>query len=197
LGGALGDYTVAAFGNPASQETIDRLALANSRYFNSGVLLINLTQWRQTQISELAFNFIKMHSEKILWWDQDALNKVFDGSFLWLDVKWNTLIDLAAKTGEIRPDTAIIHFTGAMKPWQRWCSDSRKSIYWHYLQRSPWCEAQPHDPQTIDQALACAAIAKQSGDPEEAIFWYELVITHLMAPTDSLKISSIESLELA
>src|SRR5271166_3713344 len=47
-----------------------------TKYFNSGVLLINLRFWRQNNVPTQAISFIKNNPERVQYWDQDALNAI-------------------------------------------------------------------------------------------------------------------------
>ena len=49
-------------------------------YFNAGVLLIDLDQWRQKQISEIALEYLERHPDSP-YSDQDALNVACDGQW--------------------------------------------------------------------------------------------------------------------
>lgn len=47
-----------------------------AKYFNAGVLLINLDYWRKNNVSENATAFVRNNFEKVHYWDQDALNAI-------------------------------------------------------------------------------------------------------------------------
>ena len=56
-----------------------RIGLKNGRYFNSGVLLMDLVKWRQQKLTQKLFRWLEqVGNTKILWGDQDALNGVID-----------------------------------------------------------------------------------------------------------------------
>lgn len=90
-----------------------------ARYFNDGVLLINLNNWRRQRTLERALDYLKKnpnprHS------DQDAINVACDCNWTALDRQWN-YIEMGQHTdfGRMAPDLrpAILHFAVWNKPW--------------------------------------------------------------------------------
>ncbi|MBM0744652.1 glycosyltransferase family 8 protein [Phormidium sp. CLA17] len=134
------------------QERIDKLELASGRYFNTGVMLINLNKWMNDQVSIKAIEFIEQKPELIRFWDQDGINKIIDGGFKSLDAKWNNTIYMDRPVFRQVEGAAIIHFVGALKPWQK-CSDTRKEIYWNYLKMSPWSDAYLNRERVIEEMI--------------------------------------------
>lgn len=64
----------------ASQESEQRLGLRQSgSYFNSGVMLLNLTVFREQQLAKKTLDYIYEKQDVLKWEDQDALNAVLDG----------------------------------------------------------------------------------------------------------------------
>ena len=117
-----------------------------NKYFNSGVLLINLKKMREENIQDLFFNFIKNEHKRIVMHDQDVLNCVLNGKIYELDKTWNCQI---TKTHQCK-DTGfyklskyahILHFIGSKKPWTIKCNVPQKCEYWKYLQKTPWKES--------------------------------------------------------
>jgi lipopolysaccharide biosynthesis glycosyltransferase len=88
----------------------------NSKYFNAGVLLINLKKWRSQGIKNKIIEFIKTYSSNIKYCDQDALNAVLYDQWLSLDPKWNLQTPQFSDPNLII-NPAIIHYTGGGKPW--------------------------------------------------------------------------------
>lgn len=83
-------------------------------YFNSGVLVIELAQWRgmdlRAEIDSLAQRGILAR----LYFDQDLLNIIFRGRWQELPWRWNTI---DADTTHEAMNPAILHFTKISKPW--------------------------------------------------------------------------------
>jgi lipopolysaccharide biosynthesis glycosyltransferase len=98
---------------------------AEPRYFNAGVLLIDIARWREEGVSEKALEYLRENPETHLS-DQDALNVVCRGRWHELDSKWNCQPARPEQT-QSAPEAcpAILHFVGPFKPW-----DARsRSIY--------------------------------------------------------------------
>jgi lipopolysaccharide biosynthesis glycosyltransferase len=88
-------------------------------YFNDGVLLIDVEEWRSKQIPEKAMEYLR-RCPNTVYGDQDALNFACDGAWRRLDLRWNHYqIDLEKPLSKIaapqRP--GIVHFHGWSKPW--------------------------------------------------------------------------------
>jgi lipopolysaccharide biosynthesis glycosyltransferase len=122
-----------------------------ARYFNAGVLVVNLDQWRRERATDNLVRFVTSR-EALSWFDQDALNSVFAGRWKPLHPRWNamnslwTWPDLAADifgTAAVREATSnpgILHFEGPSlsKPWHYLCPHPWRSEYRSTLVRTPW-----------------------------------------------------------
>jgi lipopolysaccharide biosynthesis glycosyltransferase len=99
-------------------------------YFNAGVLLIDLTRWREDRISERAFEYLRKHPRTPLS-DQDALNVVCDRVWKQLEPRWNFINDYEMQLSGMpaREEPTIIHFAGPLKPWQIGIRDPNTRIY--------------------------------------------------------------------
>ena len=119
------------------------LGVKRGEYFNAGVLLINISEWKKQQITEKALKFIEECPEKIQFVDQDALNYVLNKNWIAIDNKFNvTFYDIPENIKKNRlqnflEDKAIIHFTTQNKPWYRTCRNRLRFLYFHYLNQSP------------------------------------------------------------
>lgn len=100
------------------------------RYFNAGVLLINLSRWRRERITERALSYLVQHSNTPFA-DQDALNVACDK--LWKDLgqDWNFQGHLTTDLAKIDPvrTPRIVHFVTAAKPWNV-CAKSRNAAFY-------------------------------------------------------------------
>ena len=110
------------------------MALFNpDRYFNSGVIVMNLHKIRQEHNLLLECNDYLNKFPKDPFSDQSALNYVFKNDCKFISEKYNKF-----PSRESRPGDAIIwHFSGANKPWKTRFSSIDK-IWWHNLRLSPW-----------------------------------------------------------
>lgn len=113
-----------------------------ARYFNSGVLLINLNYWREYKICELSLDFVRKHPEMANLYDQDALNAVLVNSWIPLPAVWNeqarSTLDRPALRDQNTLDPAIVHFVSSDKPWHRSCSHPFRHEYHRYRRKTPW-----------------------------------------------------------
>ncbi len=98
------------------------------RYFNSGVLLLNLKKLKEDNISFKLFETTKALKDKIKYLDQDILNIVLKNSVSFLPIRWGITAPPFRKKIksnflsqkeilEAVYDPAIVHFTGPDKPW--------------------------------------------------------------------------------
>lgn len=90
------------------------LKLKNGRYFNDGIMIINISEWEKQGITEKAFSFQKEPRERFLGQSQDVLNLTFDGTNLFLPPVYNEFGGGEDDQG----NGVIIHWTGRRKPWQ-------------------------------------------------------------------------------
>lgn len=110
----------------------------DSKYFNSGVMLINLKKWRENNISEKVINFIKTTDKKLNAWDQDALNYILSNKWLEVSYIYNYTTLLSTKYTPLSLDKIwAIHYTG-LKPWNYMCDHIHRKEYFHYLNKTPW-----------------------------------------------------------
>ncbi|MCC8158854.1 MAG: glycosyltransferase family 8 protein, partial [Phascolarctobacterium sp.] len=97
-------------------KSCDRIGLKNGRYFNSGVLLLDLTKWRQQKLTQKLFKWLEqIGSTKILWGDQDALNGVIDGEFVELSKIFNGIVINNTNLNEDL-QAVIVHYIDYIKP---------------------------------------------------------------------------------
>lgn len=150
------------------------------RYLNTGVMLINLESWRAQDLHHRILDHARDADGSLPLADQDALNAVVDpGRVHLLPPHWNFTVfsrlrrDLLAalehsQAGVERP--AIVHFTGAIKPWHAWCSSPLRQRYFDYQRVSPWRdEVQVERPVTPQQCAWAAEVAAAEGRMQDAV----------------------------
>jgi lipopolysaccharide biosynthesis glycosyltransferase len=124
------------------------------QYFNSGVMLIDLARWRNTEIISRGLDFARNNPHRLRHWDQDVLNNVFQGEWLTLQDRWNACPHLFGlnKAYDLSPENlttseqeaihspAIIHFAGggALKPWHAGCQHPYRQHYLDAKAKTPW-----------------------------------------------------------
>ncbi|WP_110877230.1 glycosyltransferase family 8 protein [Franconibacter helveticus] len=129
-------YYAAVVRSSAPVAHLKKINVNAERYFNAGVMLLNLTRCRQDSIFERCLELIKNNKFQFL--DQDALNIAIANNVEFIDAKWNfdsfrakTLL-LTNDLAHPRRDIAIYHYTGKDKPWMRYCFNQFKSVYLKY-----------------------------------------------------------------
>lgn len=113
------DYPLGAVSYPEMgnvEQRIEKLKMRSDSYFNSGVMLMDLTQWRKQGLAEEAVAFGSTHPSLLETWDQCALNAVIDGRYLELNEKWNYALSYS-RSHRLANSANIVHFTGRDKPW--------------------------------------------------------------------------------
>ena len=119
------------------------------RYFNSGVLVIDLQKVREQKLFARAIDFVVAHDKALLFADQDALNHVFWQNSAVIEPTWNVQRfmspqEIAAETapdrrwGQKRP--RLIHYIGTEKPWMRNVWHPWAWAYWENLKRTPFAQ---------------------------------------------------------
>jgi len=104
------------------------------KYFNAGVMLINLKFWRSGDYSKKLLEIANMYMDKLSWWDQDILNICFYDNWKYFDKTYNAL-HLRRKLMKL---PIIIHYAGPSKPWQYMNGNPYKSYYWKYHKLTPF-----------------------------------------------------------
>lgn len=89
------------------------------RYFNAGVLLIDLRCWRDEGVAAKAQRYLQAHPDSPFT-DQDALNVACDGRWAELDGRWNFMHHrtIAWESIVVSERPAVVHFVTASKPWR-------------------------------------------------------------------------------
>lgn len=123
------------------------LKMQNNRYFNSGMMYVNIEEWEKREITEKCFAALWQAQEPFFYLDQDALNLAIDGDVVFLPARYNYLPDLSKELWEIEgeepADLVIYHFIGGRKPWD-FCLGDYDRLWRKYCSQSLWeCPADP------------------------------------------------------
>lgn len=122
----------------------------NHRYFNSGLLVINLTKWREDDIGNHVIQYSEQNHEYVCDADQDGLNVVLAGKWGELDPRWNQMPRIYTQSSwrdspydeatfnSFRDQPYIIHYTNAPKPWRKGCTHPATHLFLHYLDQTAW-----------------------------------------------------------
>jgi lipopolysaccharide biosynthesis glycosyltransferase len=138
-------------------DTVLRLEHGITSYFQAGVLVFNLDEFRKKLPSEVLFKTAMSYHWKFH--DQDVLNHLCNGNVKYIDTAWDVLyeaFDRAKKVGEHAPiDIAkayfdakkspyIIHYAGYPKPWDDETCEYG-DVFWKYARQSPYYEQLFHE----------------------------------------------------
>lgn len=128
-------------------------------YLNSGVLVMNLAQFREDHISQIFLHLENTYHINALAPDQDYLNAISQGRSKVIDASWNTM---PGGTGSESPK--LIHFFMFNKPWQ-YDRVPLQKYFWHYARQTNYFvvfqqsrEAYSNTQKMLDQAHAQALI---------------------------------------
>lgn len=103
-----------------------------TKYFNSGVLLMNLDAYRENKIEELFIKVIKEFHFASVAPDQDYLNFFCYGKVKYLDKSWNRMPIEDGYEGELN----LIHYNMFMKPWHY--EIKYQEFFWEYAQKTAY-----------------------------------------------------------
>lgn len=151
------DHVIAAGLEPTySREHKKDIDMENFPYYNAGVLLIDLNNWRNQKTGEQILDFYGKHNGKLFSNDQDAINGTLKGQILTLEPKYNyfnvfdqysysflnSLCDYpyVDKTAfqESKNNPVIIHYLGEERPWRIGNHHRFRGDYLKYLKLTPW-----------------------------------------------------------
>ena len=142
------------------------------KYFNTGILYLNLKIWREENISEKTLEILSQ--EKFLFPDQDALNiVVFRGGYgvKYVSDKFNYFFRVDGVEQKFRADVVIEHFAGQLKPWHAWCESDLKKIYEDYQKISEWRDFK-YLPRNYQENRLMGRACRREGKYFEAFKWY-------------------------
>lgn len=123
----INQYSLAAVSTPTEKR--EKTLALSKHYFNAGMMLLNLSFWRERQFEHLFMQYINDNPEKIMFWDQDVLNATAGQYMLPVSSKWNVMSN--NHTNQEVP--AIIHYAGIHKPWAGHSEHRLKDKYFQYL----------------------------------------------------------------
>lgn len=171
------EYFVAVVSDvePMRSKKIRMLNLSLGKYFNSGVILMNLSKWRENNITE-QIDALAVQRNDLL--DQDILNIIFeDKKHIYLDKKYNSIeLWKNENVKDALKQTKLIHFASQPKPWSiLWQYEKRpymENVYKNYEEISPW-KGLPLDlPKTYHHKRWYAEKLRNKGKLLSSLYWY-------------------------
>lgn len=121
-----------------------RYNLQTGKYFNAGMLLLDLGRIRSSDAFSKTLSIIAELGETLEFSDQDALNLVFWNDWTAKDTRWNfQRIHTYGKPLRVSERVMgglprIIHFTESFKPWRRNEWHPYRWLYWRHLIGTPF-----------------------------------------------------------
>lgn len=110
------------------------LGLKNGKYFNDGIMLIDIPQWEKYKVTEKAFSYQNEPPKRFLGQSQDVLNLTFDGTNYFLPAEYNAF---GGGINFENYECTIVHWTGRRKPWQMVLT-FYDEMWRKYNELSPW-----------------------------------------------------------
>lgn len=154
------------------------------RYFNAGMMLINVKQWMEEglfdDIVRRAEENVKRVGNRLSHHDQDIHNEMLDGKCLYIEKKYNYLYNLDRHSlfakqpvNEDYHKQIIVHFAGHAKPWHTWVQ------WWPVVKeyaaiqkKSPWKDVPLVPPRGHKNLHQAARTARMQGKYGEMISLY-------------------------
>lgn len=108
-----------------------------TKYYNTGVMLINIKVFNENNYFEQLKQLIK--ENVFLYQEQDALNCLLNDDILPLNNCWNYEVSFRNTIVCNETNAKIVHYLGGTKPWHapsKWLSH----LWWQYARRTPYYE---------------------------------------------------------
>lgn len=117
--------------------------LGVSRYFNAGIMVLNLKKMREDNIEAKCFEFVEKTPEKVKWVDQCVLNSIFEEKVKFIDKKYNFqyqgwLKEVREMYKQVENDIIILHYVGFDKPWLLERKTVLRPVYLNCLLKTPY-----------------------------------------------------------
>ena len=111
---------------------------SETKYFNSGLLIINRNKWVETNSTEKIIDCIARNKKFASFPDQYGLNVLFANQWFELDHRWNSYSPVWIE------DPFIIHFIGIKPIFTNYkYSQKFKDVFFSYLRLTPWANYKP------------------------------------------------------
>ncbi len=144
----------------------------SDKYYNSGVLLIDLNKWRKNNIENKCLQTLIQQKGYSFDVDQGILNRVLKGYIYTLPLKYNvsskdyiygiSISDCinefwdsnleyypVTERKEALTDPVIVHFledhSGMSRPWYKKCVHPKRGLWKSFIKMTPWINYEPID----------------------------------------------------
>lgn len=181
------EYVAVVIADKAEKENNPRVN--TQKYFNSGVMFVNLKKWKNGDYTRLSIQ--KASEKKWYYIDQDSMNILLDNKCLYISENYNYYYNLSRVSDtsdkpslvQIPKEAKILHFVGISKPWHSWVQDLQVIKKYNEVKAvSPWFDngiIKPDEMKTNQHKYfhKLARISKKEGNylqMTEAYFSYGL-----------------------
>ena len=118
-------------------------------FFNAGMLVINLTYWREKKSAQHVLNTLMTNIDHFRIPDQDALNLSFFEARKLVSFRFNCQVFDRVETLQVRKkfhadvidgqmNPAVVHFVWAIKPWHKECRHPYKQLWREVKKKTVW-----------------------------------------------------------
>jgi lipopolysaccharide biosynthesis glycosyltransferase/glycosyltransferase involved in cell wall biosynthesis len=133
----------------------------HTKYFNAGLLLLNLEKWRATDAARRIIEYLRDNPDQVRWWDQDGLNAILHRDWGELDLPWNQIPHIfrypswrespfsEADYKAITELPKAIHYSARSKPWHGDNTHPARDVFFHYLDQTAWVGWRPEAPLAL------------------------------------------------
>jgi lipopolysaccharide biosynthesis glycosyltransferase len=113
----------------------------DAMYFNCGVMLIRLDEWRKRKVTQRAYGYLQDRGREVDFLHQEALNAILWDDWVALENRWNLLGSLAGRPydqsgSDSWRNPGIVHFAGRFKPWRAPIGGPFNRQYCSFLSRA-------------------------------------------------------------
>jgi lipopolysaccharide biosynthesis glycosyltransferase len=182
----LGDRIVAAVpdgGEDWDREQFARLGVRGERYFNAGLLLIDLERWRAAEIGRRAAEFCERARPRLagpfrftfFGHDQDGLNYALAGQVRYLPTHWNTW---AVRRSD--PAPAVVHLITGPKPWDADYRGPYAREFYEILDRTAFAGRRP--PRLLGLAPVLKSLSRRIPYPPTVWRLVKETVASTLAP---------------
>lgn len=139
-------------------------------YVNAGMLLINLSYWREKCLSKVFLDYMTNNAERIRFHDQDVINAVLYNKKILLPLKYNVQTSFYHKIDFVEFDywevakelelaiknPVILHYSSGLKPWYQGCMHPMRNRFIEYKKMTPWAKQPLHKrPMKFKTKIKC------------------------------------------
>ena len=110
------------------------LGIDAKEYFNSGILLMNLKEFRKENIEEKFIHLLSTYNFNVIAPDQDYLNYLCRGRVKYLHKGWDRMALIEDKNFDNK-DLHLIHYNMFQKPWN-YHNIPYENYFWEYAEKT-------------------------------------------------------------